>query len=219
MYCVNCHKENPENFDICINCGASLRPEKKAGILRYRNSLSQKITPITIATCFLALCILSGIVFSLLVLKEREHPEKIAQEYAFCIENNDANALALLLTEEYIEFKLRYVCYSREDFNEFLRENLSQFNEFYTKKCSENFRIHCKVKEIKYAENNAINQINSFYKENFYYEKEIEKAAKLKVIFDVKGKTGKYTTVITDFVCIKVDGSWWYALEFPDNLF
>ncbi|MGI6744863.1 MAG: hypothetical protein ACOX45_01570 [Acutalibacteraceae bacterium] len=219
MYCVNCHKETPENFDTCIYCGTSLQPEKKAGILRYRNSLRQKVTPITIFSCFFTLCILAGVIFSIFVLKEREHPEKVAFNYAVCVKNNDASGLALLLPEEYINFRLRYVYYSREDFNEFLRGLLSEINGFYTKKCSEDFRIQCKVKEIQYAEKNIVSQINSFYKENLFFEKEIEKAARLKVIFEVKGKTGEYTTVITDFVCLKIGGAWCYALEFPNNLF
>lgn len=215
MYCENCHRENPENFETCIYCGTSLMPEKKAGFLRYRGSLREKVTPIAVFTSFAAICALLALIFSSYAVISKEHPEKVAFSYALSIENNDAHGYSLLLCDEYKRFKLKYVYYTQEEYDKELKSTLFEANEFYGKKCGDGFTVKCKVTDTVYADGKLIGEINSYCRENLFFEKEIEKAAKLKVTLDVIGKEGKYTTVIPDFICVKTDGLWRFIPDCP----
>lgn len=215
MYCENCHRENPDNFDTCIYCGTSLQPEKKAGFLRYRASLREKVTPIAVFTSFAALCALLALIFSSYAVISKEHPEKVAFSYARCVENNDAYGYSLLLCEEYKSFKLKHVYYTQEELYKALKSTLFEVNEFYKEKCGDDFTVKCKVTDTVYADDKMIGEINSYCRENLLFEKEIEKAAKLKVTLDVGGGEGKYTTVITDFICVKTDGIWYFVPDCP----
>ena len=108
MYCRICHKENPDNFDTCIYCGTSLAPEKKAGFLKSRNSLSEKITPFRVFSAFAALCLVLFTVFSVAASEKKEHPEKTARAYAAAIETGDKDAYAVLYDSEYKRYLLDY---------------------------------------------------------------------------------------------------------------
>ena len=210
MYCEICHKENPENFDLCIYCGTSLKPEKKAGYLKYRNSLWSKITPFNVFTVFISFCIIITTIFGVRVLIKKEHPEKTAFSYASSIQKNDINIYFSILFDEYKDYNLKYKYYKQENYNEDIKSQYAEIKDFYNSKCGEKFKIECKVLEISYALEKEVSDINLYCSNELKFTSNIEKAAKLKISLNASGKLGKYDTIIPDFVSLKIDGVWYY---------
>lgn len=210
MYCEICHKENPENFDSCIYCGTSLKPEKKAGYLKYRNSLWRKVTPFNLFTVFITLSVLIAAIYGIRALVKKEHPEKIALSYANSIQKDDINIYFSILYSEYKDYNLKYKYYKQENYNEAIKNQYSEIVGFYIDECGERFKVKCKVLEINYASEKVLSDISSFCVEELKFTTDIEKAAKLKVSLDVIGKQGEYATVIPDFVSLKINGDWYY---------
>ncbi len=210
MYCEICHKENPENFDLCIYCGTSLKPEKKAGYLKYRNSLWGKITALNVFTVFLSFCLLLAAIYGIKTLIKKENPEKTAFAYAASIQKNDINSYFSILYDDYKEYNLKYKYYKKENYNDAVKSQYAEIIDFYNGECGEKFKIKCKVLEIDYAFEKEVYDIDLYCSNELKFESNIEKAAKLKIAFNVKGELGKYTTIISDFISIKVNGEWYY---------
>ena len=219
MYCENCHRDNPDNFDTCIYCGTSMLPENRVSLLKSRNSLRQALTPLRIFSVLFILCAIAGIIGFAVAKTSEEHPEAVAKAYAAAVTENNVDSVYALYDSGYRSFMIDNYYYSQKEMKSKLASDLGEMFDFYTSECGTGFEIDCEASDFEYADAAGIAAVNSFLTSKYKYTAVITDAARYTVTLSVKGKQGDYLTVINDYTCIKLDGVWYKCDVCPADVF
>lgn len=210
MYCDNCKKQVPDNFVKCPYCSKKLKkPNKKVPnkFIKTSKIKTPKLkTVITVTVIFAFLLSVTAITVGILTGAK---PQTVVKRLTESIQNNDADLYYSLYDDETKEYCKNYWYFDDERTFENLTEGLDKSITFYTEQCGENFKITYKIKDIKYLEDDELENYISYLSDSYGFKKLPTKAAVLNFDVEVKGDSGEYTSVYDSFYCYKIGGKWY----------
>lgn len=211
MYCDKCRRQSPDNFSNCPYCSAPLNGNKKKKPERFVRKKSNNLH-ISFKTAITTLAVFAGIlavaaVFTAVLTGSK--PESVVKTFVTAINTDDANMYYELYDQQLKDYKKQNWYFGGEETFAAMTEPLVKSTEFYTEKCGEDFNLKYEITQVSYYSDEEFQALCDTLGETYGYTKLPQKAATLQVTVNVKGEKGSYTSIYTDFTCIKIGGKWY----------
>lgn len=211
LYCRKCHKQSPENFVTCAYCGAKLKVEKKKAPttfvkkekkifkISFKNVVIASIAVATvIALCAIVTAAITG-----------SKPESVVKVFTKAIQNKDEELYFSLYDDGIIDYKKENRYYGDEETFENMVAAVKESNDFYTEKCGEDYELEYTITGFKTLSEADLQIFNDILQTSFSYVKLSSRVEILSLEVRAEGEKGEYTSIYTDFYCMKIKGKWY----------
>lgn len=211
MYCHNCHKRSPENFQNCAYCGAKLAPEKKklqSTFIKKENfKFKVPFKALVVALLVFATVISVAAIFTATVTGSK--PEKVVRNFIRSVQTQDEKLFYSLYDEGIKEYKKENRYYGDEETFKNMVLPVSESHEFYKEKCGEDYKLTYSIKEFQTIDDEQLQIFTEMLETDFSYIKLPSRVDLLSVEITAKGEKGEYKSVYNDFWCMKIKGKWY----------
>lgn len=211
MYCQECHKQSPENFETCAYCGAKLAPKKKRqpSVFEKKNK-KQKPIPLKMIIAGLmvfALVLSIAAIFTATITGSK--PERVVKNFVASISAQDEKLYYSLYDDGIKDYKRENRYYGEEETFENMVAPMHESHEFYKENCGENYKLTYSIKSYETLSEEDLVEYQKMLEEKFSYIKSPSRVDVLSVEIYCKGEKGEYTSIYKDFWCMKIKGKWY----------
>ncbi len=211
MYCRQCHKQSPENFETCAYCGAKLAPKKKRQVsASEKKEKKQRAIPfkaIVAGLVVFALVLSIAAIFTATITGSK--PERVVKNFVAAISNQDEKLYYSLYDDGIKEYKRENRYYGEEETFENMVAPMLESHQFYKENCGEDYKLTYSIKAYETLSDDDLLRYQKMLEEKFSYIKTPSRVDVLSVEIYCKGEKGEYTSIYKDFWCMKIKGKWY----------
>lgn len=211
MYCQECHKQSPENFETCAYCGAKLAPKKKRqpSVFEKKNKKKRSIPLKLIVAGLLAFAVVLSIAAIFTATITGSKPERVVKNFVASISAQDEKLYYSLYDDGIKDYKRENRYYGEEETFENIVAPMHESHEFYKENCGESYKLTYSIKSYETLSEEDLVEFQKMLEEKFSYIKSPSRVDLLSVEIYCKGEKGEYTSIYKDFWCMKIKGKWY----------